>query len=449
MGKRITLPLLLAAAVAATTVGNVRAADSSNYQQLQKKYSVLKSQMQAMQQQMAHMQKQMAAQQKQMKAVQQAAPSINERATRRAIKRLSRQVMKLSEKEAALEPGNIQVLIAGDVNVQFQNKSGGNSTFYADSSPMIQVRIDKKIFVNTAFDFYTASGQAGGSAADIGAANINYELGDYMTVGGGLITSPIGGIVGNYNPAPWNRWLVDGSLEDNLLPPNELGIWTRGGIPAPDNLGYLTYFLFVSNGPEFIGTSGVPNQLSYDNFTANQNAKTVGGRISYLPIPNVEIGYSAEWASPTNSGALTKSDSWIQAVDFNSYYFNKKIEGFVKFRGGWTWEQVGQGGILPGNPTSPPAFGNNSNGGQIDVAYQPSMCGIKYLDKMMVAFRYDRTDGPVTGVQTSGAMHEQRYSVGLDYWLHSNAVLKFEYEFDNVPDQHGSDAMFMQFAVGI
>ena len=449
MGKRITLPLLLAAAVAATTVGNVRAADSSNYQQLQKKYSVLKSQMQAMQQQMAQMQKQMAAQQKQMKAVQQAAPSINERATRRAIKRLSRQVMKLSEKEAALEPGNIQVLIAGDVNVQFQNKSGGNSTFYADSSPMIQVRIDKKIFVNTAFDFYTASGQAGGSAADIGAANINYELGDYMTIGGGLVTSPIGGIVGNYNPAPWNRWLVDGSLEDNLLPPNELGIWTRGGIPAPDSLGYLTYFLFVSNGPTLISTntSGLPqNQYAFDygtfNFPADQNGKSVGGRVSYLPIPNVELGYSFQWGRPSPSGSLTTANSWIQAVDFNTYYFNKKIEGFVKFRGGWAWDQIDQGG-----PES--LLGNNSNGGQIDVAYQPSMCGIKYLDKTMVAFRYDRTDGPVTGVQTPGAMHEQRYSVGLDYWLHSNAVLKFEYEFDNVPDQHGSDAMFMQFAVGI
>ncbi len=438
MRKRITLPILLAAAMAATAVGSVRAADSSNYQQLQKKYSTLKVQMQAMQKQMAQMQKQM-------KAVQQAAPSINERATRRAIKRLSRQVMKLSEKEAALEPGNIQVLIAGDVNVQFQNKVGSSSTFYADSSPMIQVRVDKKIFINTAFDFYTASGGPGGINSDIGAANINYELGDYMTVGGGLISSPIGGIVSNYNAAPWNRWLVDGSLEDNLLPPNELGIWTRGGIPAPGNLGYLTYFLFVSNGPEFVGTSGVPNQLNYDNYTATQNAKTVGGRISYLPIPNVEVGYSAEWASPTQSGALTKSDSWIQAVDFNSYYFNKKIEGFVKFRGGWTWEQVGQGGITPGNPTTPPALGNMSNGGQIDVAYQPSMCGIKYLDKTMVAFRYDRIDGPTA----SGSAHEQRYSVGLDYWLHSNAVLKFEYEFDNVANQRGSDAMFMQFAVGI
>ncbi len=441
MGKRITLPLLAAAAVAVTAVGSIRAADSSNYQQLQKKYSTLKVQMQAMQRQMAQMQKQM-------KAVQRSAPSINERATRRAIKRLSRQVMKLSEKEAALEPGNIQVLIAGDVNVQFQNKSGSNSTFYADSSPMIQVRVDKKIFINTAFDFYTASGGPGGINSDIGAANVNYELGDYMTVGGGLISSPIGGIVSNYNAAPWNRWLVDGSLEDNLLPSNELGIWTRGGIPAPDSLGYLTYFLFVSNGPDLITTGDAPgqNQLGYANSPANQNGKTLGGRVSYLPIPNVELGYSFEWARPSPSGSLITTNSWIQAVDFNTYYFNKKIEGFVKFRGGWAWDQTGQG-IAPGSTNL--LTGNMSNGGQIDVAYQPSMCGIKYLDKTMVAFRYDRTDGPVTDLQTPGATHEQRYSVGLDYWLHSNAVLKFEYEFDNVPDQHGSNAMFLQFAVGI
>ncbi len=423
------------------------AGGGADYQKLEHKYQQLQEQMATMAKQMSAMQKQQAA----LKASQAKAATTDTAAIDREVKRLYRRVMKDSQKISNLEPGNIQVLIAGDVNFQFQHVDGSASTFYADSSPMIQVRVDKNIFINTAFDFYTSAGAAGGSAADIGAANINYELNNYVTLGGGLVTSPIGGIVGQYNPAPWNRWLVDGSLEDALLPPNELGVWTRGGLPAPDNMGYLTYFLFVSNGPILATTHDI-NGASYNNLgfgnwnPAAQNGKTVGGRFSYLPIPNIELGYSFEWSRPSADGSITTTNSLINAVDINTYYVNKKIDGLFRFRGGWTWDQVGQGI----DSTGAFSLGGMSNGGQLEVAYQPSLCGIKYLDKMMAAFRYDRIDGPAAANFSNGASHEQRYSIGLDYWLHSNAVLKFEYEFDNLSNGlHGNDAMYVQFAVGI
>jgi hypothetical protein len=423
------------------------AGGGADYQKLEKKYQQLQKQMATMARQMSTMQKEQAA----LKAKQAKSATTNTAAIDREVKRLYRRVMKNSQKISDLEPGNIQVLIAGDVNFQFQNVQGSHSTFYADSSPMIQVRIDKNIFVNTAFDFYTQAGAAGGSAADIGAANINYELNNYMTLGGGLVTSPIGGIVGQYNPAPWNRWLVDGSLEDALLPGNELGVWTRGGLPAPDKMGYFTYFLFVSNGPSLVTTND-QNGNSYNNLQfgnwdpAAQNGKTIGGRFSYIPIPNIEVGYSFEWARPSADGAITTTNSLINAVDINTYYVNRKIDGLFRFRGGWTWDQVGQGI----DSTGAFSLGGYSNGGQAEIAYQPSLCGIKYIDKMMAAFRYDRIDGPAASNFSNGAAHEQRYSIGLDYWLHSNAVLKFEYEFDNLSNNmHGNNAMFVQFAVGI
>jgi hypothetical protein len=436
------LAIMPAAALWADPAGG-----GGDYQKLEHKYQQLQKQMATMAKQMSAMQKQQAA----IKAKQANTATTNTKAIDREVKRLYRRVMKDSQKISNLEPGNIQVLIAGDVNFQFQHVDGSASTFYADSSPMIQVRVDKNIFINTAFDFYTQAGAAGGSAADIGAANINYELNNYMTLGGGLVTSPIGGIVGQYNPAPWNRWLVDGSLEDALLPGNELGVWTRGGVPAPDNMGYLTYFLFVSNGPALATTTDPTgqtyNNLSFGNWDpAAQNGKTVGGRFSYIPIPNIEVGYSFEWARPSADGAQTTTNSLINAVDVNTYYVNKKIDGLFRFRGGWTWDQVGQGV----DSTGLFSLGGMSNGGQLEVAYQPSLCGIKYLDKMMAAFRYDRIDGPASANFSNGASHEQRYSVGLDYWLHSNAVLKFEYEFDNLSNNmHGNNAMFVQFAVGI
>ncbi len=426
---------------------------------MQQKYDAIKAQMATMAKQMSAMQRQMAALKKKQASMAATRQTTDQKAIDRAIHRLYRKVMKQSQKISALEPGNLRVLIAGDVNFQFQHKQGSASTFYADSSPMIQVRVDKHIFINTAFDFYTNASGAGGSNADIGAANINYELNNNITLGGGLISSPIGGIVGVYNPAPWNRWVVDPSLEDNLLPPNELGVWTRGGVPVPNNLGYLTYFLFVSNGPAQTSVNSSTNSAgAYNSYTslnfsnwdpAAQNGKAVGGRISYLPIPNIELGYSFEYARPSADGAPVTVNSLTNAVDFNAYYVNKKIDGLVRVRGGWTWDDVGQGLLVSNESGGFNNLGGMSNGGQIEFAYQPSMCGIPYVDKMMAAFRYDRIDGPAS-YATSGANHEVRYTCGLDYWLHSNAVLKFEYEFDNLSGgQHGNDAMFLQFAVGI
>ncbi len=450
-GKFLISLAALLAIMPATAAWADPTGGGADYQKLEQKYQQLQKQMATMAKQMATMQKEQAA----LKAKQAKTATTDTAAIDREVKRLYKRVMKDSQKISDLEPGNIQVLIAGDVNFQFQHVNGSASTFYADASPLIQVRVDKNIFINTGFDFFTNASGAGGSTTggvDMGAANINYELNNYMTLGGGLISSPIGGIVGIYNPAPWNRWMVDGSLEGALLPGNELGVWTRGGIPAPDNMGYFTYFLFVSNGPALVTSTGagatIPsNNLAFGNWNpAAQNGKTVGGRFSYLPIPNIEVGYSFEWARPSADGSVTTTNSLINAVDINTYYVNKKIDGLFRFRGGWTWDQVGQGI----DPTNTFDLGGMSNGGQLEVAYQPSLCGIKYIDKMMAAFRYDRIDGPASANFSNGASHEQRYSVGLDYWLHSNAVLKFEYEFDNLSNGlHGNDAMFVQFAVGI
>ncbi len=143
------LAIMPAAAIWADPAGG-----GADYKKLEQKYQQLQKQMATMAKQMSAMQKQQAA----LKAKQAQTATTNTAAIDREVKRLYRRVMKDSQKISDLEPGNIQVLIAGDVNFQFQHVNGSASTFYADSSPMIQVRVDKNIFINTAFDFLYAGG---------------------------------------------------------------------------------------------------------------------------------------------------------------------------------------------------------------------------------------------------------------------------------------------------
>jgi seryl-tRNA synthetase len=197
-----------------TVQGSAGVQSSAAYRQLSKKYQKLEAQMQKMAKEMETMHQQQLKLQKQIKKQATASSPKNfaedQKRIHRRIRDLIRRMNRESGRLQSLESKNVRLLIAGDINTQLINRGGSNSTFYADASPMIQVRVDKHMFANVAFDFYTQGGQAGGSEADIGAANINYLLNNYMTLGAGLITSPIGGIVGNYNTAPWNRWLVDG-----------------------------------------------------------------------------------------------------------------------------------------------------------------------------------------------------------------------------------------------
>ena len=145
MRRSTRVAMCLALGLAALPVAGLRADPTT-----QQKYDALKAQMAAMARQMASMQKQMAAMKKRQAAMAASTQSTDQKAIDRSVRRLYKKVMKESQKISALEPGNIQVLIAGDVNFQFQHQQGHASTFYADSSPMIQVRVDKNIFINTA-----------------------------------------------------------------------------------------------------------------------------------------------------------------------------------------------------------------------------------------------------------------------------------------------------------
>ncbi len=99
---------------------------------MQQKYDAIKAQMATMAKQMSAMQRQMAALKKKQASMAATRQTTDQKAIDRAIHRLYRKVMKQSQKISALEPGNLRVLIAGDVNFQFQHKQGSASTFYAD-----------------------------------------------------------------------------------------------------------------------------------------------------------------------------------------------------------------------------------------------------------------------------------------------------------------------------
>jgi hypothetical protein len=61
-------------------------------------------------------------------------------------------------------------------------------------------------------------------------------------------------------------------------------------------------------------------------------------------------------------------------------------------------------------------------------------------------FRYDLLRTPL---QSPGGDFEQRYEIGLDYWLTPSAVLKAAYEFDRRKASPNQNAFFVQLGLGL
>ena len=79
------------------------------------------------------------------------------------------------------------------------------------------------------------------------------------------------------------------------------------------------------------------------------------------------------------------------------------------------------------------------------MAYRPTRLEQPILKNLEPVFRYDVINQKNTPV----GFDEQRYTIGLDYWLGPSTVAKIAYEWDrqNGTGQNGQ-AFMLQFALG-
>ena len=90
-------------------------------------------------------------------------------------------------------------------------------------------------------------------------------------------------------------------------------------------------------------------------------------------------------------------------------------------------------------------FSNNRDGGYAQLSYRPTHSGRDWLSSTEFLARYDRLNNP-SGL--SALSDQQRYTLGLDYWLGSSTVLKLAYEFDQEQGIQDNNAVLLQLATG-
>jgi hypothetical protein len=380
-----------------------------------------------------------------------------EPATVADIEELDAKLKKLADETHHGLPGTSTFTIAGDAAIGFTNQRKTNSTFSAGFAPVFLFAPTDRLLFEAAADIGISTDENNSSSTsfDLTIANASYLVSDHLIVGGGLFVVPFGQYHNHFDP-PWINKLPDDPLvfsDGGLSPGSQVGLFVKGVVPAPfvqKSLpnSKITYDLYLTNGPNLITNDPeAAGQLNFDDFTDLNNGKAIGGRIAFLPRPNIEIGYSIQYAQTSPSG-FPDVRALLQAVDFNWVQECRPLGGIFTTRAEWVWSNVEDATYDPDGSLGfgPTRFSNNRNGGYVMLAYRPTLSESKFLRDTEYIIRYDTMR---SSSAAPGGDHEQRYTLGIDYWITPSWVLKAAYQFDDKKNGPNQNAFYVQMGIGL
>jgi len=352
------------------------------------------------------------------------------------------EALKLQVKETF--PGTTKFLLAGYGTAGFTARSGEDPFFDAAFNALFLWKMADRLFFEGELEFEFEDQE---TTTNLEIAQASYLLNDYMTIGVGRFLNPMNFFVERQH-MNWVNKLPDKPLAvyDGLLPESELGAQLRGVIPlGPTKLEYVA---FVANAPGLITApddSSELGMLDFDNDANFGGHVAVGGHIGFIPIPQLEIGYGIQRSKvgPRDHAV----ENLLQSADFNYVQDSILLKGLINFRAQWVWSHVGRFVYDPDGSQDfgPFTFNNNRNGGYAQLAYRPTHIDNDIVKSFEGVFRYDRFNQQHTPV----GFDEQRWTLGLNYWLTPSAVVKAAYEFDGKNGgARDQDAFMMQMAVG-
>lgn len=325
-------------------------------------------------------------------------------------------------------PGTTKFLLSGYGVAGYEDRPGESGKFYAGFNPIFLWSLSDRLFFEGELELELTS-----DATDVALeyANLSYLVNDYVTAKAGKFLAPFGTFADRLHPA----WI-------NKLPDFPLGVGhggigpmalVGGQLSGGSNLGptKLNYAVYAANGPLQSPHTDMPEEigaLDFNNFTET-NSRSYGGRIGFLPIPELEVGYSLQLVT----GPV---DARLQAVDLAYTREFGGLHGTLDMRGQWIWSDAGNFSYLPemapraegaAPDAMPIAFENRRNGGYVQLAYRPTLATNHIVKNFEIVGRYDRLSLP-TAVGFSD--DPEHFTFGLNYWLSPSTVIRAAYQFD-------------------
>ena len=346
---------------------------------------------------------------------------------------------------------------------RFTNVQGADSSFTAVVAPIILWELSDRLLFETELEFglETEDGE-GKTEVELEYAHASYILNDYVTLGAGKFLTPFGIFGERLHPA-WINKLPDAPLafghHGGLVPMSSLGAYVRGGFPLGDAKG--NYAFYLSNGPSLVTEGHDVGGLNFENFDDINNNKAFGGRVGFLPFPEIEIGYSFQFADVTPSGFDQQADALLQSIDVSYVTESDLLGGLIDLRFEWVLSDIDdvafaaeegghadEGGHAEEEEDGDEAFitfNNERSGGYLQLAFRPTKSDMEFLRNLEFVGRYGWLDLPSGAPE---AFDQERWTLGVNYWLNPSTVLKIAYEHTEVDGGDDFDAVKAMFAIG-
>jgi len=338
--------------------------------------------------------------------------------------------------------------IVGDATFSYVSQKSSPSTFSTVISPLALWEPTDRILVEAAADISVATDDTNNSttSVDLNIGNVSYLVNDYLAVGAGLFVVPFGQFHNHFDP-PWINEFPDDPLAfDAIAPDSEVGAFAKGAVPltVAGNGMKFTYDLYLANGPNLItNDTTAAGSLNFSDFTDLNNNKAIGGRIGFLPAPNMEFGYSLQTSKP-GAGSFEHLSALLQAVDFNWRQDVDAFSGWIDLRGEYTLSHVGRATYDPPGAPGPFTFTNNREGGYVQLGYRPAYVENHILRNFEFAARYDFLNTPLS---SPGGDDEHRFALGVDYWITPQTVFETAYEFDRRKQNPSTSGLLIQLGL--
>jgi hypothetical protein len=405
-------------------------------------YERLRAEMDAMKQEMDAIKKDRAAQAAEIEAMKK--DRVRPQDLDQAIEEIEKDAKKRSDLLGDLHAGDTKLLLTGYAFAGYNNRHHDTNTFDAGFNPIFVWQLSDRILFQGEVELTFNSD--GGTDVSLEQADISYIFNDWLTVGAGRFLLPFGIFNERLHPA-WINKLPDRPLpfedEVGIAPEFDIGAYARGGLPLGSTR--LNYAVYVLNGPTLITdpADGNVGSLNFEKTTDQNHNKAVGGRVGFLPIPELEAGYSVQYAKVSPSG-FESVYALLQDVDVSYKRDIDALAGTVDLRAEWVWSNVETASFAT-KVDHELRFSNDRNGGYLQAAYRPSDVNFKPLRNFEFIVRYDMLSVPN---KAPGVTDERRWTLGLDYWISPYMVIKTAYEFDHRRNEEGQDAFLIQTAVG-
>ena len=301
--------------------------------------------------------------------------------------------------------------LSGYASADFVSAENEPSAFAVNFNPMFHFLYNEKILWEAELEFEVE--ENGDTEIGLEYSTVDLFLTDNLVLVAGKFLSPLGNFRQNLHPSWINKLpsAPPGFGHDGAAPLAEIGAQLRGGVQVGKQSKF-TYSGYVGNGPKLEGEDGEIHAIETDGFAGNADDEFVfGGRISFLPIPKLEVAVSGAFgdvAVVENDGADITGDP---TRDYTVFGFDASYQfGNFDLRGEFMSQEV------DAEPTSVAP-----EGGKWETWYAQGSYKFGQAKWEGVVRFTDFTSPHADDTQ-------EQWAVGINYLITPSAMFKFGYE---------------------